>query len=939
MFVGYDLIAMSKIYRVKRLVIMAVLLGLAGCAQPSPEELVANAIKQLEKNDHRSAIIGLKSALQAEPENSRARLLLGQSLLALKDYASAEKELVRARELQVPADSVYPLLAKALLSLGQHERLIKEIQPVPTLGQESLAVVHAYRARALLALRRSDEALKELTSATVAGPHHHEVLLTQALFAWRDRQSIRALELVDRALMSNQSSIDALYFKAKILGAQGQYDEVVKIYEKITQLDPTEYLAFLGIAELSLRAQGGRDRKTALQAAEKAIASAEQIAPQALAVKQARAMLELQRGRLKEANQAVLQVLKVAPDYAPALHLHALVNFGLGNTEQSRRSAERLLQQLPDNPSASKLLVANLLKIGDIKRSRQLVDSALSRNPDDPALLALAGDVYLRSGDADRGMAMLQRAAQLEPNRSEIKVKLATGALATGDTDLAINALEEAVKLSEGVTSSDLALVGLHLKRQEFDKALRVIDAIESKSSRNAVTLTLRASALLGKGDRAASRQAMEQALNVQPTYLPALINLARLDLQDGKPDQARKRFETLLKQDKDNLQAMLSLAELALMQHQNDQAISWLERAAAAHPKELRPRVALVRQYLHVKNDPGKALSHAQAAAELNPEDLEAIALLGATQLSTGRREAALATYQRMTQQWPKVADGWVGQALVRQADGQIAAARSALQNALKLQPDHLPAQSLLIKLELTDKKPQAALAIARQVQARQPQSAVGYALEGDIHLQGGDLTKAISAYEQAWTRGADAATFAKLHRAYLAAGDVKRADQRLATWLTTRPRDLQVRMAAAESYLMAGHSRQAIRQYEEVLQIAPNHALASNNLANLYHQLKDPRALPLAEQAVSLAPDNPVILDTLGWILVERGDTARGIELLGKAASLAPKSGLIRYHYGAALAKAGRKQEAKRELEAALASGQRFAGEAEARTLLRNL
>ena len=69
-------------------------------------------------------------------------------------------------------------------------------------------------------------------------------------------------------------------------------------------------------------------------------------------------------------------------------------------------------------------------------------------------------------------------------------------------------------------------------------------------------------------------------------------------------------------------------------------------------------------------------------------------------------------------------------------------------------------------------------------------------------------------------------------------------------------------------------------------------------NNLAWAYQQVKDARALETAERAYKLAPDNAAIADTLGWILVEQGNTKRGIEVLQKAVTAAPKIASYRYH-----------------------------------------
>jgi tetratricopeptide (TPR) repeat protein len=101
------------------------------------------------------------------------------------------------------------------------------------------------------------------------------------------------------------------------------------------------------------------------------------------------------------------------------------------------------------------------------------------------------------------------------------------------------------------------------------------------------------------------------------------------------------------------------------------------------------------------------------------------------------------------------------------------------------------------------------------------------------------------------------------------------------------------------------------AIAQYEVLLALNPSSVLVLNNLANAYLYTNDARALATAEKAYSLAKDSPAVMDTLGWILVQRGDSKRSLELLGGALEKAPKSAGIRYHHAVALAKSGDRKD----------------------------
>jgi len=79
------------------------------------------------------------------------------------------------------------------------------------------------------------------------------------------------------------------------------------------------------------------------------------------------------------------------------------------------------------------------------------------------------------------------------------------------------------------------------------------------------------------------------------------------------------------------------------------------------------------------------------------------------------------------------------------------------------------------------------------------------------------------------------------------------------------------------------------------------------------------------MAEKALKLAPGNPDLTDLLGWILVKSGNLDAGLRHLREARLRSPGNGEIRFHLAYALAKSGRKAEAKEELSAALNASNR--------------
>ena len=230
-------------------------------------------------------------------------------------------------------------------------------------------------------------------------------------------------------------------------------------------------------------------------------------------------------------------------------------------------------------------------------------------------------------------------------------------------------------------------------------------------------------------------------------------------------------------------------------------------------------------------------------------------------------------------------------------------------------------------------------ALAMAREVQAQNPKSPIGFLLEADLHQAQKKPELALAAYDKAQGVAKSGTILIRSAELLRRMGKNSEADARVAQFLKANPEDNVVQMYLAESQLAAKDFKAAAGVLESMVKRNPNNGAALNNLAWAYQQMKDPRALPTAEQAYKIAGDNAAVLDTLGWMLIEQGNTGRGMPLLQKAVAAAPAAPEIRYHLAVALHKTGDKKGARKELETLLAQNRPFNQLEEARTLLKTL
>ncbi len=926
---------MTKFIHIARLTLAVLgLAAVAGCnLSDDPQSLIAKAQEYRQKGDYKAAIIELKNVLQKNPDHAEARYLLGVEYLGVGDARSAETELRRALKLGTGPEKVLPSLGKSLLLQGKFQEALSETDPARVPSTQGSPEMLSLRGTAQLFLGRGGEAKQSFDQALALRPDYADALLGQARLAASEKKLDEAARLIDRAIAIAPKSAEGWLMKGDLNRATSDQAGALAAYQKVLELNPNQVTARLNIASLQI-AGGNTDE------ARKQIEQVRKLAPNSPMAMYMQAVLEFRQKNYPAARDAVQQVLRVAPDHMQSLILAGAVEYALGSHAQAQSHLGRVIENAPGNLYARKLLISSLAKSGQLQRAIEVLQPGLKQAPEDGALLALAGELYMQNNELAKAAEYFEMAAKHDPKSAAVRAKLGLSRLGSGETDSAIADLESAVQLeTPGAYQADILLVLTHLRQRNYDQAMKALQTLEKKQPNNPLTYNLKAAIYIGKKDTPAARKSLERALEVQPMYVPAAMNLAMLDLQDKNPQAARRRLEAILEKNKDDAQVLLALANIApgIGATQKEQ-LDWLERASKANPGSARPQLMLARLYARA-GDTKKALAAAQQAQAIGPENPEVLDTLGTIQMAAGERNLALTTYGKLVALQPKSPVALYRLAGAQAANANQAAAADTLKKALSLKPDFVDAQAALFDLELRAGHYPEAMKIARQVQKQAASSALGFALEGDVLMAEKKFLQAARAYETAQGMRKNGAFMIKLHAAYAQAGKPDEGDARLAQWLKESPNDALARLYVADTDLRRGRYKEAIAQYEWLQKKQPDNVLVLNNLAWAYHRAKDARALETVERAYKLKPDNAAVADTLGWMLIEQGNTKRGLELLQKAATAAPKAPEIRYHLAQGWLKSGDKAKARGELEQLLSTDAKFPQRAEAENLLKEL
>lgn len=905
-------------------------LTLAGCSGEKPATMIASARDYMAKNDFKAAIIQVKNALQENPDLPEARYILGLALLRGGDPVGAETELRKARSLNHSDDLVVPALARAMLQQGQFKKVVEDFAKVQLTKPEAKAEFQTVLAMALAAQGSRERSQEALAAALQADPAYAPALLLQVGELARARKFDEALALVESVLSKDAKNAEAWKLKGDLLQfGKGQPTEALAAYQKSVDSNPSNGSAHAAALTLLFR-QGD------LENAGKQLAELKKIAPNHPQSRYFETLLAFQKKDLKLARELSQQMIKVAPNNVQALVLAGAIELQSNAIRLAETHLAKAVQAAPEFVLARQLLTSAFLRAGQPDKALSTLEPALKGEGQDSRTNSLAGEVYLQNGDVKKAEEYFSKAAKQDPKNTRSRTALALTHLADGK-DSGYGELQ-AVAASDTGTTADLALISVHLRRGEFDKALSAIAALEKKQADKPLASNLRGRTLLAKKDMAGARKAFEQSIGIDPTYFPSVASLAALDIAEQKTNDARKRFDAVLAKNPQHPQALLALAELRAREGGPKAEIAELIiKAVTANPTEKVPRLLLVEFHLRNKDDK-LALSAAQNAVAAIPESPELLEVLGRAQLASGDNNQAMISYNKMATLQPNSPVPYMRMAEAHLVAKDKEAAAQSLRKALEVKPDHLDAQRGLILYALDAKKYTEATAVARTMQKQKPASALGYQFEGDIAVLQKKWDVAAEAYRAGLKQGAFAELASKLHSTLIAGGKAADADKMAASWLKDNPKESVFLLYLGNTAIARNDLAGAEKLYRSVIQIAPNNAIAYNNLAWITGKLKKEGGIVLAEKAISLVPSQPAYMDTLAMLLSDKGDYAKALEWQTKAIALQPANIAYKFNLAKIHIQGGKKDLARPHLEDLAKLGDKFPAHAEVATLLKS-
>jgi tetratricopeptide (TPR) repeat protein len=245
-------------------------------------------------------------------------------------------------------------------------------------------------------------------------------------------------------------------------------------------------------------------------------------------------------------------------------------------------------KQVTDKPTFDEYLDLGLAlhSRGRIKDGADHFTRALEIHPDDPEALCLLGAAQISLGEQADGLARLRRAVAIEPGEPRFQIQLALALDASG---MAAEALPH-IHACARYFSNNIDFVELRVRSAlaagAHDEALEHATALTAGKSANAHHFRLLSKAKFEQQDVLGAKLAYQSAMGLDTTASREdLVAMARFELMLNAPNEARYWIDQCLEQNPDYIPALETKARIAINTGEGDVARQFAQTILSKDP------------------------------------------------------------------------------------------------------------------------------------------------------------------------------------------------------------------------------------------------------------------------------------------------------------------------------------------------------------------
>lgn len=676
--------------------------------------------------------------------------------------------------------------------------------------------------------------------------------------------------------------------------------------------------------------------------------------------------------QIPEAEQLINEIFAVNPNYIEG---HILKASLLSTQEKPEKEILDVLNHaisLDQNRVESYLSLARFYMKGNkVSEAEETIKKAISVNEKSALGYLEYGRFFDYAQKVDEAEAQFKKAVEVEPKSVEAHETLAGFYLSQRQIEKAEQSFKTLVEIQENSPEGKMQLADFYDTVGRQDDAINVFNDI-LKETPQYVRARYRLSEIyLARKENDKVSEQVEKLLAINDNDVEALMLRARVKMQENKADEAIGDLEEILKKQPSLKTALFYMVQARLAVGQVEQARAFIGDLEKYHPKYLYTKLLKIQssftanenqKALQEANDLLNAATNSYPTVEMNQQKLEqlrvsAISARGQAYLALGKINEARADLKEIIRLSPNSSTAYTNLARVELFTKNFSEALSLYEKSFELDKTNFDALNGII------------LVFKHQKQFAQAQERLDKVLAesnnqkdvlASLHYLKADVFTAEQKFAEAQ---AELQKALELDPEYLPAYSAyasiliaqNQTDQAIAQY-----KKLIEKKPSAAIYSLIGileDSKQnfdeAEKNYREALKLSPENPIAANNLAWIiaaYDKGNLDEALQLAQKCVDKNSNVAGFYDTLGLVYYKKGLISPAVEQFKKAVALddaqATQNSVVanpayRVRLAMALASAGDKPNAKKEVEIALKREQELSQEevTEAKKLLGSL
>ena len=647
-----------------------------------------------------------------------------------------------------------------------------------------------------------------------------------------------------------------------------------------------------------------------------------------------------------------------------------------------------------DSKSVSARLVISglLLRKGSIDEAAKMVGEAIKLDPGNILAYNLSGKINLADAEYGKAEKSFSKVIELKSDTFEGHFNMARTKFAQGEYDECIEHCNIALQTKAADVRVHNVLGMALMNTGKIGDAIAVFNKIISINSDFIPAYLNLAKFYMSVSEPGVAATIYRMALKIKPDAVAASFGLGGSLASMGKHTEAISEFETIIKSHPDNINTFNSIARSYVALKELDKAQKSVMSALSIKPEDSTARSLLAMIYVEKESIP-EAINQLNRVLLGNPEFTGAYGL-AILYLDNGDYDNSLSICKQGLEHYPKNMSLLCNMAVSYLLKDDYVNAKKSCREMLKIQPDGIMPNLCLINTLLFDGAYNSAKLYIKNMVELGETSKTDYLDLVDFCAQNKDigvnvsqhLSRALAYADRKWFKRAlkeyeainsiapsvklaysaqidmlifirqvDKAielckkvislqpgfsdAYLKLAGIYYRNGENDEAEAQFRKVISIDPENVTACLKLGVLLGLKGLFDETVDLYKKVIELDSSSATACNNLAWLYASKmpnKMEEALELAKRANEIQPNNPNLIDTLGWIYYLSGEYDKAIAELRSAVQRDTWNPAMRYRLGMAYYKRGLQRTAMEELEQALKISNTFPEAEDAKELI---